>query len=123
MLVVAKEPLIRLEMYGEGISEVIAVLKKAIPSIEITPLEKLEEDEYVNIFETDWFKKTDTKKLPGIIIKTKRENKGLTQSELSSLTKISVSNISAIENGKRNIGLKTAKKLAKTLGLEIQEII
>lgn len=52
---------------------------------------------------------------PGEMLKTLRELQELTQLDLSKLTDISQSNISAMENGSSQIGRERALLLAKAL--------
>jgi transcriptional regulator with XRE-family HTH domain len=52
---------------------------------------------------------------PGEALKMLRELQGLTQSDLAELTGIGQSNISAIENGSRQLGRSRAIMLAKVL--------
>ncbi|MCP4233145.1 MAG: helix-turn-helix transcriptional regulator [Aestuariibacter sp.] len=52
---------------------------------------------------------------PGEMLKTVRELQGLSQNELAKLSGISQSNISAIENGTRNIGRERALTFGKIL--------
>jgi len=55
------------------------------------------------------------KMTPGKILKVYRDNAGLTLEQLAKMTGIAKSNLSQIENDKRNVGLKTAKRLAEAL--------
>ncbi len=55
--------------------------------------------------------------LPGVCLAGSRLKEGLTQKQLSELTGIPQSNISEMENGKRTIGKKLAKTLAKALNV------
>lgn len=57
------------------------------------------------------------------MLKELREEKGLTQNELSYLTKISIKTISRIENNDINVNLQTVKKLANFFNVYIDEII
>lgn len=52
-----------------------------------------------------------------------REAKGLTQEQLASRTKISLSTIASIELGKLAISREKAEKLAKALGFEIDDFV
>lgn len=52
---------------------------------------------------------------PGEALKMLRELQGLSQSDLANLTGITQSNISAIENGARQLGRERAIVLAKAL--------
>jgi DNA-binding XRE family transcriptional regulator len=123
MLVVAKTPPIRVEVFGEGMADLVAVLKKAIPDVVITPEPDLEEDEFVNVFETDWFKEMQAKHHPGITIRIRRENADMTQADLSEKSGVPVPNISAIENGKRSVGARTARRIASALGCNYKELL
>lgn len=52
---------------------------------------------------------------PGESVRILRELQGLSQSQLSELTGISQATISAIENGRVNLGVERAKALARAL--------
>ena len=52
---------------------------------------------------------------PSEFLKEQRKRMGLTLAQLSHLTDIAVPNLSAMESGKRLMGVATAKKLAKAL--------
>jgi len=52
-----------------------------------------------------------------------RKEKGISQEKLSHLLHIDRSFVSNIENGKTNPTLATIAKLAKTLGVKLEELI
>lgn len=54
----------------------------------------------------------------GLALRGARYREGLSQKELAKRSGIAQENISKMENGKRFIGEKTAKKLAKVLGID-----
>lgn len=54
-------------------------------------------------------------KRAGMVLRGARYREDMTQKELAKLSGVSQENISRIENGKRSIGIKIAKKLAKPL--------
>ena len=54
----------------------------------------------------------------GIALRGARYREGLSQKELALRCNISQDNLSRMENGKRHIGEKTAKKLAKALNVD-----
>ena len=54
----------------------------------------------------------------GLALRGARYRKGLSQKELAKLCGISQENLSKMENGKRAIGEKVAKKLAKALDID-----
>ena len=60
---------------------------------------------------------------PGKVLRLQREQLELTLDELSKKTDIPKGNLSAMENGKRPIGLKTAKILAKALGVHYKAFV
>ena len=83
-----------------------------------------EEDEFVDIFETQWYKNIKEKMTPGKYLRIYRENKRLTQVELGeALGGIPKQHISNMENGHRAISLKMARKLSTILNTPIEEFI
>lgn len=62
-------------------------------------------------------------KKAGLVLRGMRVREGMTQKELSKKTKISQDNISRIENGKRTVGEKVAKRLAKALNFDYRLLI
>ena len=70
----------------------------------------------MNINKNDFIKaKVHTAISPGEALKILRELQGLSQNDLSRLTGINQSNISAIENGTRQLGRERTLVLAKSL--------
>lgn len=69
-----------------------------------------------NINKNDFVKaKVHTAITPGEALKMIRELQGLSQNDLAKLTGITQSNISALENGSRQLGRDRAITLAKAL--------
>ncbi len=60
---------------------------------------------------------------PGTCLAAARHKKTLTQVILSDLTKIPRRHISEMENGKRPIGKKTAKKMAEVLDVDYRVLL
>lgn len=60
---------------------------------------------------------------PASSLKAYRLRQGLTQQELSKKSGISQANISAMEKGRRPIGLGVAKKLAAILGCDYRRLV
>lgn len=60
----------------------------------------------------------DKKTTPGAIIRSFRTNFKVSQKELCEITGINEHNLSAIENGRREIGILTAKKIAAFFGFD-----
>lgn len=65
----------------------------------------------------DLFPEYESEDLPGACLAGARSKEDMTQRELSELTGIPQSHISEMENGKRPIGKKRAKTLAKALNV------
>ncbi|MCL2459098.1 MAG: helix-turn-helix domain-containing protein [Desulfobulbus sp.] len=80
-----------------------------------------DDDELVNIFETEWYKKTRAEMTPGDVLRIRRENAGLSQAALGEKIGSNRQNISAMERGRREIGRATAEKLAAALGQKPEE--
>lgn len=69
---------------------------------------KIKKDDFVKA-------KVHTSITPGQAIKMVRRLQGLSQNELSVITSISQSNLSALENDSRQLGRESAIKLARAL--------
>ena len=71
----------------------------------------------------DLFPEYKDEELPGVCLSGSRLKEGMTQKELSELTGIPQSYICEMENGKRQIGKKRAKILAKALNVGYKVIL
>lgn len=88
-------------------------------------VEVLDDDqETVNIFETEWYKQISSVTTPGEVLKIYRENEQLTQEELGKkLGKFSRQNISDMERGKRAISKEVAKKLSVLFHVPVERFL
>lgn len=59
----------------------------------------------------------------GIQVRTARENANLTQSQLAEKINISVSHMSDIENGKKEMGILIFKHIVDVLGISANELL
>lgn len=59
----------------------------------------------------------------GSAIKTKRQQLGITQTELAKLANINRSYLSELEQGKVGISLERAERLAKSLNCELRDLL
>jgi len=113
MLAVVKTPRTSLKIEGEIPRPVLTVLKKQYGKKLILD-ESKDDEEYENVFETDWYKKVKKKMNPGTYLKIYRENKQWTQEQIGEkLGGLSRHYISDLENGHREISKEMAKKLSK----------
>ncbi|RPJ78965.1 MAG: XRE family transcriptional regulator [Deltaproteobacteria bacterium] len=83
-----------------------------------------EDDDLVNVFETEWYQSVKAKTLPGDFLRIYRENKGLTQAELGKkLGGIPRQHISNMERGQRSISINIARKLSEILNVSVERFI
>ncbi len=83
-----------------------------------------EDDDLLNVFETDWYKSVKAKTLPGDFLRIYRENKGLTQAELGKeLGGIPRQHISNMERGQRSISINIARKLSEIFNVSVERFI
>jgi len=101
---------------------------KKLAFVSAQHLQKLETflDKYGESETVSWEKlaKDDIAKYgkAGIALRGARYREGFSQKELARRTGISQDNISKMENGKRPIGEKVAKKLAKVLRIDFEHL-
>jgi DNA-binding XRE family transcriptional regulator len=109
------------EVRGDIPTHVVRFLKEQFGQ----DVEVLQEDEeMVNVFETDWFKDISNRTTPGEVLKIYRENAGFTQEELGrKLGKFSRQKISDMERGKRSISKEVAKKLSLIFEVSINRFL
>ncbi|MDF3821809.1 helix-turn-helix transcriptional regulator, partial [Leptospira sp. 96542] len=82
------------------------------------------ENETVDVFQTDWYKNIKKTITPGFNLRLYREREKITQTELGHLLgDIPKQHISNMEKDIRPISLKTAKNLAKIFNVSIEKFI
>ena len=62
-------------------------------------------------------------KAVGLNIRKIREEAGISQEKLAGLADLHRAYIGQIERGEKNIGLKNLEKIAKALGIEMEELL
>jgi len=122
MLAVVKTPRIRIEIKGKISKKLLAVLKEEYGSdVQLIPDE---EDEKLDIFETDWYKNVKENLSPGKNMRMYRQNRSMTQKELGELLEgIPRQHISNMERGVRSISKKVALKLSKIFDTSVEKFI
>jgi DNA-binding XRE family transcriptional regulator len=119
MQVHVKTPHIKIEIKGDISKKHLSLLRK-----EYGNNVKLITDDAVDVFETDWYKNIKSNMTPGQNLKIYRINRGLTQEQLGELLDgIPKQHISNMENGKRAISLKMAKRLSKLFKTSVERFI
>jgi hypothetical protein len=118
MLVHVKTPPIDVQITGQGTDVLIETLKRNFSDIEVT-----DDDEAVPIESEAWFQELRKSRTPGEVLWCYRDNAGLTLDELAEKSSIAKSHLSEMENNKRPIGLKSAKKLADALKYDFHRFL
>lgn len=118
----------KLELPKEAIREIKAILAKYHskyynPRVVAEVLSRSQRAKTPDVKLKDLSKFLDIKIKPFEFLKEQRRRMGFTLAELSNLTGIAVSNLSAMESGKRPIGLAIAKKLAKALKIDYRVFV
>jgi DNA-binding XRE family transcriptional regulator len=122
MLAVVKTPLIRIHIKGQIPRQIMTVLKKEYG--DKMKLTKEDDDEMVDVFQTDWYKRVKKGLTPGKNLKIYRQNMEMTQEQLGAkLGDIPKQFISNMENGIRPISKKTALKLARIFKVSVARFI
>lgn len=112
MLVAVKKPRINVRVTGIGAREVVKALRK------LYDVEVSHDDETVDFTTTKWWNRMKTAAHPGTVLWTYRDNAGISLDRLAELSGIAKPHLSAMENGNRAIGPRTAKKLAAALEVD-----
>jgi DNA-binding XRE family transcriptional regulator len=122
MQAVVKMPHIEINIKGKIPQRILTLLREEYG--EKVQLSEDYDEETVNIFETDWYKKTKAKITPGDNLKIYREMHGLTQATLGEmLGGIPRQHISNMERGSRAISLKLAQKFSQLLKVSVEKFV
>ncbi len=119
MLVHVKVPPTDLRITGEGAQTVINDLHRLYNDNLIIDVE----ENYVDVEETDWYKKMQAKMTPGAVLRVYRHNAGLSLADFSEKSGVPKGHLSQMENGKRPIGKHMACKLSKTIGCDYRSLL
>ena len=112
MLAVVRTPHTEIALHGDGAEAVLEWLKRKFP-VELADVPREDDDELVDIDQTEWGKRMAKRVLAGYRLKA-----GLTQKRLAELSGIRQTVISEYENGKRVLTMAAAKKLAPHLDVD-----
>ena len=119
MLVVEKTRHINIEIIGEGASMVRSIIESALPDAVISD----DSEDTILWKGSDLAKAIKSSKTPGKLLRAYRERAGLSIVELARTIGTQYPNISAIENDRRTIGLRVAKKLGKALNIDFLKFL
>ncbi len=82
------------------------------------------DEEFVNVFETDWYREISAATVPGDVLKIYRENMGLTQAELGRrLGELTYREISDMETDNCCITRQTGEKLSDFFEVPISRFL
>jgi DNA-binding XRE family transcriptional regulator len=122
MLAVVKTPHISVQIQGRIPSKLIEVLRDEYGNR--VRLIKEEDDQLVDVFKTDWYRRTASRLTPGKRLRIYRQNLKMTQSDLGKkLGGIPKQFVSNMENGIRPISKKMALKLAELFEVSVAKFI
>lgn len=108
------------EIKGEIPLDVIEYLKSKFPE----DIQIIDEEDTINIFNSEWFVEIEASTTPGEVVKIYRENNNLTQKQLGEkLGKFTRQNISDIEHGLRGISKEVALKLSSIFNVGVERFI
>jgi DNA-binding XRE family transcriptional regulator len=124
MLAVVKTPHIRIRIQGRIPDRLINALKKEYGKGLKLVDEAKDDEELINIFNTDWYRRTKARLTPGKSLRIYRQNAKLTQDELGKrLGGLPKQFISNMENGIRPISKNMALKLASIFKTSVDRFI
>ena len=88
----------------------------------VIKVDKVDDEEPVEIIKSDWFKEIESKNMPAESLKLLRTTFGYTQQQLADKVGITKQQISAMERGREPIGRKMAHRLANALGTSYKNL-
>jgi ribosome-binding protein aMBF1 (putative translation factor) len=117
MLAVVKKPRIELSISGKDSTILIDWIRK---KFDLTIVSN-ENDESVNIEDTDFYKEMNSNRI-GNLLEASRLKAGLTQKQLAEKTGITQNMISDYEHGRRKLTKEMSARLAKTLHIRTEHL-
>ena len=122
MQVVEKTLHINAKFNGYGIPLIKEAILKVYPNSQI--IEDENDDEVLELWDdTDIAKEIKTRKTPGRTLAIYRERSEMTLVQLAEKVGTKYTNISAMENDRRTIGLRMAKKLGEVLNVDYTKFL
>ena len=122
MQAVVKTPRININIKGDISKKLLSILKEEYG--EEVELYEDDDEDLINVFETEWYKGIKARITPGDNLKIYRENRGITQEELGKLLGgIPRQHVSNMERGIRSISLKMAQKLAQIFEVSVEKFL
>jgi DNA-binding XRE family transcriptional regulator len=123
MLAVVKTPHIRIRIEGRIPSRLITVLKEEYGNGVRLVKDTEVDDELVDVFQTDWYRRTKERLTPGKNIRIYRHNSKMTQAQLGKLIGLPKQYVSNMENDIRPVSKNMAIKLAAIFKTSVARFI
>jgi DNA-binding XRE family transcriptional regulator len=123
MLAVVKTPHIKIRIEGKIPSRLITVLKKEYGKGVRLVDNPETDDELVDVFQTDWYRRTKARLTPGKSLRIYRQNAKMTQPQLGKLIGQPKQYVSNMENDIRPISKNMAIKLAAIFKTSVARFI
>jgi DNA-binding XRE family transcriptional regulator len=118
-----KTPHTKIDIKGKIHPKILSVLKEVYGK-KVKLINDFDPDEYVDVFETEWYKKINSQMTSGKNMRIYRQNYKWTQGELGKrMGGVSKQNISHMERDIRPISKKNAKLLAKIFNVPADRFI
>ena len=119
MLVVVRRPRTEFSLNGDIPRKLIQSLVSEYGPDNV----KIEEDDMMNAEDMEWYREEAAKDTPGRALRFYRRLKGMTQPELAAVLGTTKQFISDMENERKPISRKTAKKLAALFHVSVARFI
>ena len=122
MLAVVKTPRTRIEIKGHIPKRIMQALKEQYGAkVQLVPED---DEEKMDVFETEWYKRIKAKISPGDNLRIYRQNAGMTLQRVGELLGgVPRQHISNMEKGIRPISKKVALKLADIFKVSVEKFI
>ena len=123
MLAVVKTPHIKIHIEGRIPPSLITVLKKEYGKGVRLVDDADTDEELVDVFQTDWYRRTKARLTPGKNLRIYRQNSKRTQAQLGKLIGLPKQFVSNMETGIRPISKNMAIKLAGIFKTSVDRFI
>ena len=110
MQVVAKKH--HIDIHGQIPDGLIKIIEKKYGKKNVTVID----DDFVDVTETEFYKKMKAERTPGRTLRAYRQRDNLTQAALAKKAGVYAQNISNMEKGSRTITVELAKRFAEIFG-------
>jgi DNA-binding XRE family transcriptional regulator len=123
MLAVVKTPHIKIRIEGKIPPRLITVLKKEYGKGVRLVDDTETDDELIDVFQTDWYRRTKARLTPGKNLRIYRQNAKMTQVQMGKLIGQPKQYVSNLENDIRPISKNMAIKLAAIFKTSVARFI